>query len=193
MLPVLSSPPIAGAWAERMNSRVDPLEDFENGGPVLDVGSARYDVVWRLSSDGSDVVVDREGVSPRVLFTDTDITEVSLAFNGSMNAHVAYVAGGISKFRWWDTIANAYETTAYTGARSPRCTTDEKNPDYSGDRDIVLTYMRGSTVYVRLQRDRFGVEYAMAPDPESAAFITETTRIVSIGMNTGRRLQWRLE
>lgn len=193
MIPVLSSQPLSGGWAEPVNSRVDPLKDFENGGPVLNEGSSDSSYTWRVYTSGATVLVDRDGVPPEEILTGTDITEVALAFDQTMHPHVAYVDSDSAYWYYWNTLANGYSVMDLPGARSPRCCTDEKNPQFSGDRDIILTYMRGSTVYVRLQRDRFGVEYAMVPDPESAAFITDTTRIVSIGMNTGRRLQWRLE
>lgn len=192
MIPVLSAAPIPAPWVERVNAHNAPLIDYETGGAELGVGSDSVAYEWKVESDGSSVWVSREGVAPVVVLTDTDITEVSLAFDQTMNPHIAYVAGGVAKFYWWDTLANAYATMALASVRSPRCCSDEKSPLLPGDRDLLLAYMRGSTLYVRAQRDRFGTEYTMTPDAVSAAKITATTRLVSVGMNTGRRLQFRL-
>lgn len=193
MNPVISSTPMPSPWSERVNSRTDVLVDFENGAASLGIASNSNDFEWMANSDGASVWVSREGVAPVLQLTDVSITEVALAFDQTMNPHIAYVADGVAKFRWWDTLANAYATMILTDCRTPRCCSDEKNPLLSGDRDLILTYMKGSDLCIRLQRDRFGVEYEQEPDEETAKLIDSNTKIVSVAMNTGRRLQWRFE
>ena len=192
MNPEISSIPVPGPWSERVNSRSDPLTDYENGSAALGAASDSNAFEWMATSDGSSVWVSREGVAPVLVLTDTGITEVALAFDQTMNPHIAYVAGGVAKWYWWDTLTSAYATMTLTDCRSPRCCSDEKDPLLTADRDIILTYMRDDKLFVRLQRDRFGVEYEKVPETEAHEPLTETTKIVSICMNTGRRLQWRM-
>ena len=193
MLPVLSSVPVPAAFSDRVNSRSDPLVDFENGGAALGVGSDSRAFEWMATSDGANVHVGRDGVAPVLVLSDTGITEISLAFDQTMNTHIAYVAAGVSKWHYWDTLTNSYQTMTLTDCRTPRCCSDEKTPEFSGDRDIVLAYLREDKLYLRLQRDRFTVEYEKVPEEETHEPLTETTRLITVAMNTGRRLQWRFQ
>ena len=192
MIPVLSSSVVRAPFDERMNDRALPRVDYENGGPTLGVGSDDVSYEWQATSDGTSIMVGRTGVSPVLVTTDTAITEVSLAFDQTMRPHVAYVAGGVAKFRWWNSLASAYETMVLTGARTPRCCTDEKRAGFSADRDLILTYIRGASLYVRVQRERFQIEHELVPTLPPGVFITEATGIISFGLNRANRLQWRL-
>lgn len=192
MIPVLSSSVVRAPFDERMNDRALPRVDYENGGPTLGVGSDDVSYEWQATSDGTSIMVGRTGVSPVLVTTDTAITEVSLAFDQTMRPHVAYVAGGVAKFRWWNSLASAYETMVLTGTRTPRCCTDDKRAGFSTNRDLILSYLRGSSLYVRVQRERFQVEHELVPTLPPGVIITESTEIISFGLNSANRLQWRL-
>ena len=191
MNPTLSTTPVPAAWEGPVNSRVSKRVGFETGGATLGVGSDSFAYTWKVETDGSSVWVSREGVDPALILTGTAITEVDLAFDPTMNAHIAYVEDGVAKWRYWDTLSDAYATMTLTGSRTPRCCTDEKTPELSSDRDVVLSYLRGTSLYVRLQRDRFTIEYEKVPDDESHEPILSGTGLVTLAMNKGRRLQWR--
>ena len=193
MNPSLSLTPVPGAWAEPVNSRTALLVDYEAGAETLGTASDSTEYVWRAFSEGDDIQIDREGVPPVVVLVAPDITEVSLAFDSAMNPHVAYVSSGVAYWRYWDTLTGAYATLTLAGARSPRCCSDEKTPEFSSDRDVIVTYLRGADLYVRLQRDRFTLEYVKVPEPVTHEPITATSRIITFGMITGRRLQWRFQ
>ena len=192
MIPVLSSQPYPSPFSERVNLRSSPLVDYEAAGPTLGAASSSVAFEWKAESDGTSVWVSREGVEPVLVLTDVGITEVSLALDQTTNPHIAYVAGGVAKFRWWDSLSESYQTMTLAGARSPRCCSDEKTPELSGDRDLLLTYLHGTQLFVRTQRERFGVEHEVVPDSSTKAKVNAGSRIVSFGMNTGRRLQWRI-
>lgn len=193
MNPEISAVPVPLPWGARVNSRVDLRIDYENGGADLSVASNSSAFEWTAVTDGSVVLVSREGVAPVTVLSDTDITEVNLAFDQTMNPHIAYVAGGVAKWRYWDTLTSSYQTMTLTDCRTPRCCSDEKTPEFSSDRDIVLAYLREDKLYLRLQRDRFTVEYEKVPEEETHEPLTETTRLITVAMNTGRRLQWRFQ
>lgn len=192
MIPEASLLPVPDAYVERVNSRNKLLVDFESGGAELGVGSDSVAFEWKAEVVANDVLVSRSGVPPIVVLNEPNITEVSLAFDQSMNPHIAYVSDGVAKFRWWDTLTDSYQTMALPDARSPRCCSDEKTPELSGDRDLLLTYLHGTQLFVRAQRERFGVEHEVVPDSSTKAKVNAGSRIVSFGMNTGRRLQWRI-
>jgi len=190
MNPVLSLVPAPNRWAERVNSPSNDLIDYENGGPVLNNSeSSSNDFEWRCYYEDGVVLIDREGVEPFAFFSAPDITLVSLAFDQAMQPHVAYVEAGVAKFRYWDTLAGAYATLTLSDARDPRCCSDEKHIELSTNRDLILTYLRSSTLYVRLQRDRYSVEYAKVANEDHEP-ITTSTRLLQFGRNTGSRLQW---
>ena len=193
MNPAISSVPVPLPWGSRVNNRSNLRIDYETGGASVGTASSSSAFEWVAETDGSSVSIYREGVSPVVVMSDVDITEVNLAFDQTMNPHIAYVAGGVAKWRYWDTLASSYQTMILTDCRTPRCCSDEKTVEFSGDRDVVLAYLREDKLYLRLQRDRFTVEYEKIPEEETHEPITETTRLVTVAMNTGRRLQWRFQ
>jgi len=194
MNPTISAAPVPAGWVERMNLRSNDLVDYENGGPALgvvpsDAENNAYE--WTCECVGNDVRVYRDGVAPVVVLSEPGITLVSFAFDQAMNVHVVYVASGVVKFRYWDTLSTAYATMTIPGARTPRCCSDEKTPYLSADRDVVVAYLVGTELKLRLQQDRYLVEYTKAPPIPPHQPITTETKLVSVGMNTGRRLQWR--
>ena len=193
MNPELSSRPVPLPWSERVGSRSNLLIDYERGGATIGVASNSSEFEWQVETDGTSVWVSREGVAPVLILTDTNITEVNLALDQTMNVHIAFVADGVAKWRYWDTLTNSYQVMTLTDCRTPRCCSDEKTPEFSGVRDVILTYLRDASLYVRLQHDRYTVEYAKVPDEDNHESITESSKIASFGMNTGRRLQWRFQ
>lgn len=191
MLPVVSTSVVQSDWSERVRVSTEPLKDYERGGPTLGAASTSASFEWEASYDGESVWVSRDGVEPEAVMQESGVTQIALAFDQSMNPHIAYVSNGVVKWRWWDTLAGQYDIMTIAGARTPRCTSDEKTPELVLNRDIVLTYMKGSDICVRIQRERFGVEHVLTPDAETAAQINGSTGIIALGMNSGRRLQWR--
>lgn len=192
MIPVLSSSVVRAPFDERVNDRLSPLLDYEMGSPTLGVGSDDVSYEWQATSNGTSIMVGRTGVSPVLVTTDTGITEISLAFDQTMRPHVAYIAGGVAKFRWWNSLTSAYETMVLAGARTPRCCTDEKRAEFSASRDVVLTYMLGESLFVRVQRERFQTAHDLVPTLPPGNVITSSTSIISFGRNKANRLQWRL-
>lgn len=191
MNPNLSFSPIQGEWVEGASPTATPLIDYEYGGEFLGTSSSNASFLWMAECDGSSVWVSREGVDRTLVLEDVDISSISLAFDQTMNVHIAYVSNGVAKFLWWNSLSSAYETMTLTGSRTPRCCSDELNALLSADRDLILTYLRGSSLYVRLQRDRFSVEYEKVPNAATHEAITPTTRLVAFGRNRSYRLQWR--
>lgn len=177
----------------------DAAQDWEMGGKWLNDPSEGLQVkLWHVAAiynngtDTIDVVLDAPGgvavgEPKRVLFSGADITEVSLAFDQNMNPCIAYMQGSAAKLLWYDpTIPGMTHTTLPAGTYDVRVTLDDKRPFATGDSDIVLAYLRGGTLYIRYQRDRFNVEYTYKTG------IGPNAQLVSMAMNSNSCLQFRL-
>ncbi|UVB03026.1 tail fiber protein [Xanthomonas phage vB_Xar_IVIA-DoCa2] len=185
MIPTLSSSVERGDFVEKQNRRTLPMIDYELGADALNSAAADYNsYLWTAESDGSSVVVYREGVDPVTVLTDTNITQISLGFDQTMRPHIAYIAGGVCKFYWYDTLAGSMQTMTIPDGRSPRLCMDEKRGVFIASSDLILTYKVGTNVCVRVQRQRFQNEIVLATD--------QPGDIVIFGLNTKNRLQWKL-
>lgn len=166
------------------------MYDYEHGGIALNDPTQGLQVqVWDLWLENDDVVVRAPsyGVGPStVLFTDTGITELSLAFDQNMNPFVAYVKDGAAKYWWYDTFdSQTKHSFLPANSISPRCCMDDKRQLQSTVNDIVLAYILNGNVYTREQRDRYGVERLFEADVDG--------RLIKIGMNNVNRLQLQVE
>jgi hypothetical protein len=171
--------------------RLDPTVDWEKGGVALNDPSQGLNVRdWKAWTDGTKVYVapDPEGVPAVQVFTGTDITEVSLAFDQNMQPTLAFVDSGVAKLWWYDTLAAGMTITSYPGYKTPMLTLDDKRDiaTQTGVSDIIFAYIRDGLVCWRQQRERFGVERVLGAAPSSA------TRIVGMGMADNNRLQIKL-
>lgn len=171
-------------------ARSNLLMDFERGGVALNDPTQGLNVkTWQVWSDGSEVRVGAIGAaSTALIFTGSDITEVSLAFDQNMRATIAYVEGGVTKLYWYDTLAAAMTHTTFADCRSPMVTMDDKRPIAStlGTNDVIFAYIRDGSVRYRQQRDRYAIERTL--DTVDSA----SSRITQIGMGANNRLQIRV-
>lgn len=178
--------PFIGAGQEALISRTHDFID----GPVAEQDpsmGADYQQ-WRAYIKDYAVWLEADNLPPRQLLTSPEntITDISICFNQNADLHYAWVDKDVAKFRWYDTIDATFKTMILpTGARTPKCTLDDKRPTQTGRSDIILSYIKSDNkLYFRKQRDRFGVEYLLADGP----FVS----IERLYMNSGWRLQWML-
>ena len=177
----------------------DRLQDWELAGAYLnDASQGRMVKVWHLQAIYNHDIAAVEvsvsapgGVSPtepsRVLFSAPDITEVALAFDQNMNPFVAYTQAGAAKIYWYDPIAAAMVHTAMpAGVVNMRCTMDERREFNVANSDIVLSYLRAGNLCIAYQRDRYQVERVLR------AGVGADCELISMALNRGYRLQWRL-
>ncbi|WP_313319597.1 phage tail protein [Stenotrophomonas sp.] len=178
---------------------IDNLQDWELAGKYLNDPSEGLRVkVWavkgvRNADTGSiDVLVSAPGgVSPteasRVLFSGADITQLALAFDQNMSPFVAYTQGDSAKIYWYDPLVPGMAvTTLPAGSYDLRCCMDERRAFNVANSDIVLSYIRDGNLCVRYQRDRYANEIVRR------AGVGTSARLVSMAMNRGGRIQWRL-
>ena len=168
----------------------DMLQDWEWGGIALNdptegllVQQWKYTLEIDEETGVGSVYVEAPSVTKTLMFTGSDITEVAGAFDQNMRPFVAYTQSGVGKFWWWDPTASAQVHTTLGGdCFDLRCGFDDKRAFNTIDSDIILAYIRDGSLYHRLQRDRYDIEYLT---------YAGANRLVCIGMNIKSCFQWR--
>ena len=184
-LNILSTTPVQAQFIETVNRRSAPLVDYERGGIALLDGSQGMNIQeWKVEVIGNDVFVFALNTPPTLVFSTPGITEISLAFDYSMNPTFAYVDGSGAHLRGFDTSVGGIVTTDFPGILNPRITLDEKRDLFAVDADIIMAYTRSNGLYFRQQRDRYLTEYLLKEDVNAT--------LVSVGMNTSNRLQFQM-
>lgn len=186
----LSTAAVPGAYLSPQ-SMLNPLRATERGGVALNDSSQGIDVkLWTLEYDKQtgDMLLSAPGVPTIVLFNRPEVESVSLAFDRNMNPAVAFVQAGQAKFWWYDSVPGAmvFWENELGVAVSPRLTHDDKRDTQSGISDVILSYLRGGSLYYRQQRDRYLTEYLLQEG------LGESARLVGYGMSAQLRLQWQL-
>lgn len=181
-----SSPAVPGVFqAPDDRPRTSLLEDWELGGVALGDPSQGLQVQnWQARLSGDDIQVKPEtGLVWSTVITVAGVTELAFAFDQNMRPVVAYVAAGVAKMYWFDTVAAAFVTTTFAGASSPVVTMDDKRRSLVSLSDVLLFYIRAGNVYYRQQRDRFTIERLLGAVPVGM------TRFLRWGMSTTLRVQ----
>ncbi len=189
----LSSTPVYAPFLTPDNvERPSALVDYELGGIALNDPSQGLEVhrwIARYDPATGDVSVAAPGVIETTVFTALGVTSLSLAFDQNMRPFVAFVQNGRAKFFWFDTVlGETLITELPEDARTPQCCMDDKREMQTsqGANDVIIAYLRGTSLCYRQQRDRYEVEYILT----NAA---PGTRLLRMGMNQGRRLQFEFE
>lgn len=181
----LSTVPVPSSFVETVSRRTVPLIDYEMGGVnVADASQGLNVKLWKLESNGAQMLLSADGVPAIELFNRPNVSQVALAFDQNMRPHVAFVQTGVTWLWWYDSQAGGMVFSSFPGALTPRLTTDEKRPTHLEDSDVILAYVRNNNLYFRMQRDRFLTEYLL----KSAV----NADLIAIGMNRGYRMQFRL-
>jgi len=180
----LSSVPVEAEFLAPRDRPYENLVSYEFGGPDLNTpAQSRTVKIWVAYYDVDTIKVGPEDGSlpPVAVYTDPNITQLSLAFDQNMRATLCFVSGGVLKLRWFDTIANAMVVTSFPGADRGQVTCDDKRDTEASVSDIIFVYTQDNALYYRQQRDRYSVEYLLAPFVKG--------KVLRIGMSVKNRLQ----
>lgn len=159
MIPSASSQLVISApWSPQ--STDGPLVSKCMGGSTI--GSAdSLDYIWVASCNSSgEVTVNRSDLSdPHVLFTVPGISHISFAFDQNMSPVCCYVsASGTSIYRF-DPVSGSYiHQFIGTGIVDPRVLLDYPIKEASQISDVVLCYVKGTSLMSRIQRENYLVE-----------------------------------
>lgn len=186
----ISAFPIASVLLSPDILRTSDTEDFEMGGVALEDASQGSNVYrWRAWSDNTGAVfLQRDGGQAINYMTVAGMNELAFAFDQNMRPSFAFRMGTDRiDLRWFDsTISQYVMTTGLTTGRNPRMSLDDKRTSQSSNSDIILSYLRGRSLYYRLQRERYTVEYTAANN------LLPSTKLRNIGMGTNLRFVFDL-
>lgn len=186
----LSSRPVTGPYLLGDEIQGGRLYDFERGGVAIQDASQGIDlqtwVCWYDRENNIRVKPMPSAGLGTILVTQPGVIRLSFAFDRNMQPALTYQKTEGVYLYWYDTTVETFVTTFYAGARTPRLCHDDKQYFASIRSDVILCYLRGKGMYMRLQRDRYTVEYTIRTDLSIAA------RLVNMGMNEQRRLQFEM-
>ena len=192
MLPekLLSSEYVPGVFLPPDGNARRPLHDYEMGGIALQNPTQGLMVqAWHCyyNLDESAVFVEAPSLAaPIKIFDQVGISELSFCFDQNMRWSCVYkLESGGTEFRWYDSQQGKYVITDLAaGIVTPFLALDDKRPNQLSASDMILTYLRGSTLYFRAQRDRFLIEYPLAESIKGS--------ISNFGMNNKLRMEWTI-
>lgn len=193
MIPEVSSTPIIGDILQPNNSLKLPLSDWEMGGVALGNPSQGNNVKpWKASYNSStgEISLEAFDVPATVVYTQLGITWLSFCFDQNMKFLFAFTStpGTIGTLRWYDPAPAAYVNTSFgTNVRTPHITMDEKVELSSATNDVILTYVDGSDIFLRVQRERFLDAHLVGSG------LSPGQKIKNFGMSTVNRLQWEIQ
>jgi len=204
MKPIVYIIPVHSAPFDPPKDRDDitPLSDWSEGGINLSDGTQGLQVqFWHFTVEGAGVstgIYLESSTYPKTLqLSAPNITWIRGTFDQNMHPAISYISDGLSYLWWWDPIIHAQATLPLAlDVIFPNVIMDDTRPRETqlGNNDIVLTYLRGDplapSLYFRLQRDRYGVEYLVS-EPWYSGFpdYIEKPYINRTGMNE----EWRFQ
>lgn len=191
---VLSTRPAPGRFSGARSGATSKTIDYEDGGiAIQDPSQGLLYQRWRarLVRSGevdSVVLLDAPSVPEFVWLSVPYMTEISFSFDANMQSVVAYVAQGRACLNWFDSQSSQYVTTTLAAdVITPRVSLDDKR--YVGSNgyqnsDVILAYVRGVNLYMRVQRERYGTEHLLAEG---------VTPLIKVGFSRGLRFQYMCE
>jgi hypothetical protein len=184
-----SIPPLPGNYTNKVKGIGELTVGYEMGSLALqNPAGGLLQQLWTVTTDGVHIYVSAPNTAPVLILSDTNISEVDLAFDQNMFPFLTYVSNGLIKFYWYDPTIPAFVTsTIFELAISPRCTLDDKRAFDVTNSDIVLLYINLLTqqLVYRIQRERYATEHVIGP-----VGITERLQCVNFADTT--RLQWTI-
>lgn len=186
MIPELTLAKARAGWAQVMGSRSKPLINYSVGGPTLGDGAAISGTTWVVEYVSPELRVYKDGFPEdySVALSLPGITFVSLAFDQSMRWAIGFTHEDKGKLLWYDSLAAGYTVLEVQGAVKPFVALDVRDLVYVGVSDIIVSYMRGTSIYTRVQRERFQTERLLKADAGSS--------LSRFGLSVVNRLQWQV-
>lgn len=106
---------------------------------------------------------------------------MDFCFDQNMQPNLAFTKSGRAYFWWYRTATQSYETLDLgAGAITPLAILDDKRDGLATYSDVLLFYVRGTSVYYREQRDNYAVEYHLCDG---------VIKLLRVGFSKGLRVQ----
>lgn len=194
---VLSDPTQYALFQYPDNIPVGPLFDYQYGGIALsDPTQGLMFQVWQVHyiiSTGVVYLTNEVSSTPQIMFTRLGITHISLTFDQNMHPCIAFQVGNQSTFWFFDSVSSSQIFFDLPfGAITPCCSLDDKRKVSinAGISDVLLSYILLDTLYLRMQRDRYLIQYPLVTDLSTHVLAPSLGKI---GMNIINRFQFQVD
>nr|DAF83502.1 MAG TPA: Tail fiber protein [Caudoviricetes sp.]DAH86457.1 MAG TPA: Tail fiber protein [Caudoviricetes sp.] len=159
-------------------NRIDELIDYEWGGiDLYDASQGLQAKLWTCFYE-SGVIKAKADQVVYDLITVADVTALSFAFDLNMRPVVTYVVNNEVFLWWYDTAAADHVTTSFGSLIiTPQLSLDDHRTIYSANADVIFAYIKAEQLCIRLQRDRYQIEYELGAGQV----------LIQIGMMTNNR------
>lgn len=183
----LPSPFLPPRTAIRFSSAAG-MHDVHMGGIAIgDPTQGLSYQLWQAFCDtAGNVWLTAPNTPPFILLSHVGAVWVGLAFDQNARPFITYAqVNGQAFYYWFDSTIPGFRTSALTGViHRVFASLDDIRPATISGSDVVLIYVRSGTIFMRVQRDRFGVEYNLGAAPAT---------LVQIGMNLKYRFQFAFQ
>ncbi|MBC9229202.1 hypothetical protein HI850_007650 [bacterium SPL81] len=143
--------------------RVDVLVDYELAGiDLYDTSEGMQVKLWSCFYEDSQIKIKKDRYQ-YTLLTVENVTALSFAFDLNMRPVVTYVIDGETHLWWYDSLTASQVTTNFGAEfKTPQLSLDEKRPRLAANADVIFAYIKEGRLCIRLQRDRYEVEYDLS-------------------------------
>lgn len=186
---VLSTTPVISNSIYPRSATKQDLIDFDYGPvDITDTSQGLLAKVWTGTYNSQNqIVYSADGVVGSVIITVPNVKELSITFDQNGRPSLAYWDGTYSNLYWYNTLDQAFETLQLPlGSYNPRVILDDKRDFNLANSDILLCYIRGATLYIRYQRERFLTEHTLIN-------VGGFARLSNIGMGNNNRIQFYIQ
>lgn len=180
----MSTLPVSAPFLYPDNQEYNPLLDYEMGGIALSDPSQGLNVVpWKVWAESGNIYIDKvEGGAQEVLLA-AEPTQLSFTFDQNMYPVLAYVVGTSAFLRWYNPLTASMVITEYPEATNLKLTLDDKRAPFLHMSDVIFVYAYRNSLYYRIQRDRYLIEYEVGPIPANQPII------YNFGKTRGNRVE----
>lgn len=164
------------------------LFDYELGGE--DIGNTDLGFLvrtWKVEVINGDVTLFRDEVFHSVLFYDSSIVDIALAFDQSMQVVLAWqTLDGSIYLRYYDSVSLSYAVMSVGIGKCPRLSLDDKRSEFISTCDVIFAYISEGSLRYRQQRESYLTEHIVVGG------LSDVMRLERIGMG-GLQFQFELK
>ena len=142
----------------------NPLINYEDGGiDISDISQGLQYQVWTGKLFGNSIILTGVNGNSFTANLGEKITEFSFTFDQNMKPVIAYKQNFFMKLYWYNTVISDYQIDVYTTKHtSPMVLLDDKRDFNRSNSDVIFVYINYRYLCMRLQRDRYLIEYKLA-------------------------------
>jgi hypothetical protein len=184
MIPQLSPIPYPAGFVTKQGKRTIPLQAWCTGDTDIGAVVQLDGTQWRLDYTDPEFRITRETDGYSVVpYSHAGAVWVSFAFDQAMQpAFVWQDSSAVIRIAYF--FGSSYTTSVIAAGITPLIILDEVRLSQQSNSDLIVSYIRDTNLYARVQRESYATERLLATAAGRS--------LVSFGRNRGSRLQWRL-